>query len=433
MSDWVMDIERLDRLKSKQKKNRIYLILIIFALLAAVYFYYAWSVKASYVPAKQMVIDQVKRGDLVQSSRVNGQLVADIKYSLTAKSDAIVVQIHNKVGSLVKQGDVLIQLSSEQLEQSLSDIEFDLAAAEKNHSLLLSELSDEEMALKSELIELESKVEIDSLSLQAKEKLYAKNIISRLDINQVRVALKNLKKTYEFAKLKQQNFYTSKKAKIEADLITVKRLKKQLDDKHKLQQALLVTATTDGIVNAIDVELGQQVSAGTSLLKITGQEQFSALLKLNEAQSGLLAYDQLVVMNILNQEIKGKLSRISPNIVDNSVEIEVHFTDQLPSGVRPDMSISGEIFFSKIADTLLVDKPYGLLANQTKQMFVINRETQIASKRPIQFGKVSVSQAQIISGAEQGDLLIIDLDEKRLEEHHQLKVELWIISLTYKS
>lgn len=433
MSDWVMDIERLDRLKSKQKKNRIYLILIIFALLAAVYFYYAWSVKASYVPAKQMVIDQVKRGDLVQSSRVNGQLVADIKYSLTAKSDAIVVQIHNKVGSLVKQGDVLIQLSSEQLEQSLSDIEFDLAAAEKNHSLLLSELSDEEMALKSELIELESKVEIDSLSLQAKEKLYAKNIISRLDINQVRVALKNLKKTYEFAKLKQQNFYTSKKAKIEADLITVKRLKKQLDDKHKLQQALLVTATTDGIVNAIDVELGQQVSAGTSLLKITGQEQFSALLKLNEAQSGLLAYDQLVVMNILNQEIKGKLSRISPNIVDNSVEIEVHFTDQLPSGVRPDMSISGEIFFSKITDTLLVDKPYGLLANQTKQMFVINRETQIASKRPIQFGKVSVSQAQIISGAEQGDLLIIDLDEKRLEEHHQLKVELWIISLTYKS
>lgn len=419
-----MDIERLDRLESKGKKRKYIIISFVLILPIIIYVYYSLNFKMPLLKPGEYIVSTVEKGNLIQSTRITGQLIADVKHSITAQSKAIVVEVNSRVGSLVKKGEVLLNLKSESLEQELTDSEFDLSEAQARHLLLISELSDQEMVLQSELLNLESNIELETITLEAKEKLYHKNIISELDIREARAKLKSLKKSQSFAELKKQSFLSSKEIKIQAEKVTTNRIKKQLEVRKQHLDELTVIASTDGIVSLIDVEIGQSVTVGSLLIQITRQDRYSALLRVNESQSGLLSYDQKVVMNILNQEVKGKLSRINPTIINNSVEIEVSIIDTLPKGVRPDMSITGEVFFSTLNDVLMISKPYGLKENVTQGVLVINSETNIATKKAIKFGITSVNQAQIISGVQEGDMLIINLKDSQLNKYNQLRVGL---------
>jgi HlyD family secretion protein len=145
-----MDIARPD-LAAKKRKRRI-------ALIAAVGFGLALTtvVLSRLKPAVPSVdrssvwIDTVKRGPMVRQVRGLGTLVPEDIRWIPATTEASVEKILIWPGTKVEPGDVILELSSPELEQSAHDAELRAKAAE-------AELATERAALQRELLDQESK------------------------------------------------------------------------------------------------------------------------------------------------------------------------------------------------------------------------------------------------------------------------------------
>lgn len=417
-----MDIERLDRLEVSRKKRKFYIFItcIFVALIISLSFYKFQALP--FADPQNLIISTVNKGSFVHSSKAAGLLVAKQKNILTSQTDALVNKVFIGIGSQVKKGDLLIELKSDGIDKQIIEREFDLEEAKAKQLLLLGDLLNREMELTSNLNDIISKIEIEEIALQAKEKLFSENIISQLDIFKARAELKNLEKKLKFSKKIMSNFKDTQANKKQAEKITINRIKEDIKRLKKIKSDLKVLASTDGIVSSIEIEVGQRITAGTILAQITNQENFNAILRVNESQSGLLAYEQPVKLKILEQTVKGKLTRINPTVINNSVEIEVEILDKLPAGVRPDMSVTGEVVFNIMEDVLVISKPLGVSDGSQSELFKIDKNTNVATKVLVQFGKTSVNQAQINHGVKEGDLLIIDLGNPKLNKYNKIEV-----------
>jgi multidrug efflux pump subunit AcrA (membrane-fusion protein) len=91
------------------------------------------------IDANSIVTDEVKRGEFSVSVRGSGVLVPDNVQWLSASVEARVERVVVKPGTLVKRGDLIVELSNLQLLQLLEETQWELEArvAEANTSHVL--------------------------------------------------------------------------------------------------------------------------------------------------------------------------------------------------------------------------------------------------------------------------------------------------------
>ncbi|MCF6288588.1 MAG: HlyD family efflux transporter periplasmic adaptor subunit [Proteobacteria bacterium] len=403
-----MDIERLDRLK-KSKQLKLFIMTLTIILIISGIMGFVWLYQNSKkVQFKNLVISTVQQGELVVSTRVSGILIANTKSSISAKNTGTVQRIYKKIGEKVSKGDLLVKIENIELIQNISQLEFDLEQRKAKHQILVANLTTEGHKIESSILELNSQIELDSLKLKAKEELFRKNIISKLEILQTRMELNNKLKKIVFEEDAFDSFKKLMQVKINSDKILINKTVQKLETEKLAVLNLDIKAKSSGVINKVSIQVGDHVNLGQVLIEITDNQHLEGLLRINEIYSSKLDYNQEVKLTILDETIVGEIIRINPHIKNSSVEIEVKFKKSLPYGVKPDMSISGEIIFNRISNTLWVKRPSSIKAYQVANIFMLDASTSNAIKTRIEFGQASDMNIQVLSGLKQGDKIILN-------------------------
>lgn len=366
-----------------------------------------------------LLIETVRRGAMEIKVSANGQLLPKNIELIAAQISGRVAKLHVKPGDTVEKGQLLAELTNPQL----------IASAEEAYSAWEGAVADQqsfEVDLQSRLLNQESVTmqakfafEREQLKMEAESQLIDKNIIPEIDYKRTQLNVAQLKEMYEIEAKRLEKSQANMEAQLAVKTSRVTQLARALDRANTQVNDLKILAGIDGIVQEVDIDVGQQLLPGSPIGKIAQQEQLYAELKVPARQAGDVSVGQNVVIDTRNGTVDGVVERIDPGVTDGTVIVDVDLTGTLPKGARPQLQVEGIIYIAQIANTLFVGKPNYIKADATVALYKLDAQGEYAERVNVDLGKVSVNHVQIVDGLREGDQIITS-DSSDWQDHDRI-------------
>jgi len=212
------------------------------------------------------------------------------------------------------------------------------------------------------------------------------------------------------------------KARVAAKTAELERLRAQAELRQRQVQELSVRAGTQGVLQDLPLDVGQQVELGMQLARVVDPTRLKAELRIPEARGKEVAVGQRVSIDIQRELVPGHVTHVDPAVQDGSVIVDVAFDGTLPQGARPDLSIDGRVEIERVPDALYVGKPATGGANSNAALFKLRPDNAFADRVPVRFGRSSASAIEVLAGLRQGDRVILsDMSEWEHSAHIELE------------
>lgn len=399
----------MDIAKPQQRKARWNISWLKWPLLLVAILLLAWwaldkSTRFS-MPRSELLLANVEQGDLTLSVHGYGRLLSEHQQLLTAYSGATVKQIVLKPGAKVSRDSLILLLENPELEQQYQRSEQQYQQALANLRQLKLNQQREALNEQANLAQLRASYQSAALREQAESKLVESGIVSQLNYQQSKLDAEQLAQRIA---LQQQRIEQLQQVHSEAENIQQQNIAQQQAlltiAKDRLAR-LQVKAGIDGVLQRLSVELGQSVSPGQELALLGSVQQLIALLRVPQSQAEQVQLGQETHIDTRGDQVMGKVQRIDPIVVDNSVEIEIALSGELPPSARPHASIDGEIITGSVAQALYIQRPAGIVANSQRSLYRL-RDSR-ATLQALQFGATTEQYIHIRQGAKAGEQFII--------------------------
>ena len=172
-------------------------------------------------------------------------------------------------------------------------------------------------------------------------------------------------------------------------------------------EALKVRAGTNGVLQQVSVQVGQQVTPGFNIARVADPASLKAELKIAETQIKDVRLGQPVTVDTRNGIIQGRVARIDPAAREGTFVVDVELTGPIPASARPDLSVDGTIELERLTNVLYVGRPAFGQGQQTVGLFRLSADGQEATLTQVSLGRSSVSTIEVLSGLNEGDQVIL--------------------------
>jgi HlyD family secretion protein len=253
-----------------------------------------------------------------------------------------------------------------------------------------------------------AEVNLEKAELKAKDDrvLAAAGIISAMELKRSELDANQLKKTYTIEDSRLKKLRDNLQTQLAVKRSRVTELARALDRAKTKAASLKVVAGISGIVQAIDVEVGQQLQPGSPIGRIAKQDQLYAELKVPARDATQVQTGQSVVVDTRNGTVNGVVTRVDPGVTDGTVVVDVDLKGTLPDGARPQLAVEGVLYISKLPNTLFVGKPSYVKNDAAITVYKLDPSAHYATRVPIKAGKVSLNYMQVLQGLNAGDRII---------------------------
>jgi len=274
----------------------------------------------------------VKKGPLIETVDVSGQVVTDESYDVKSLVSGIVKKVYVEEGAKVKTGDVLVELEDD-------DYQLNYLKALQNYELAKAEGS--ELLIKQRELELE-------------------------------ITRRNLERTK-------------------------------------------IRSPIDGVVISVGVREGEPIGSGKVVAQIVNADSVHVEGAVDEVDYGKLEIGQRAVVtfeNLSNMRTIGTVSYISP-VAQTSGGLTV-FPIKVDIQKRPGMEkivpgLSCDVSVMIVNKTDVITVPVNAISRNPEGGYVIKvRSGEKIEERPVEVGYVGDFVAEITSGLEEGEIVIID-------------------------
>jgi RND family efflux transporter MFP subunit len=404
-----MDISRPDIKKKKMQRQWVVAGCAVVGLAAVAFFVMRLKPAAPEVDRATVWTDTVKRGPLLRQVRGPGTLVPreDKIRLIPAETEATVVRIRVLPGAKVQPDTILMDLVDPTLTQELLDAQLALKGAEADYINTRAKVQSDLMDQKAAGATVNADYTQAQLQAKTDKSLYDLGVISGLTYSASQGKADELVTRSD---LEKQRLTLNEKA-IETQLSVqqtkVDQAKALLALKQKQLDALSVRAGISGVLVELDHQVGEHVTAGTTLAKVVQPDQLKASLKIAETQARDIQLDQPAEIDTHNGVINGKVTRIDPAVLNGTRTVDVELSGALPPGAVPDLSVDGTIDLDRMADVLYVGRPAFGNENSTISLFKLSEDGKTAVRVPVKVGRASVNSIQVIEGLQAGDTVIL--------------------------
>ena len=417
-----MDIKRPGKSKLKKRIRTAILVVIGLGAVGAITFVLAkLKPAAPTLDRSTAVIESVKRGEMKREVRGNGTLVPQVTRWVPAPADGRVEKILVQAGVEVGAGTVIVELSNPQMEQQAVDAEFQVKAAEADLESLRVRLESENMTQQSATASINAEYSQAKIQLDTDEALAKQGLVAELLLKISRVRVQDLANRLRVEQQRLAISGKANKAQINAQGARIQQLRALAKLKKDQVDALKVRSGTNGVLQVVAVQEGQQVAPGVNIARVADPASLKAELKIAETQIKDVRLGQPVAVDTRNGIIQGQVSRIDPAAREGTFVVDVELTGPLPGSARPDLSVDGTIELERLINVLYVGRPAFGQGQQTVGMFRLTPDGQEAVRTQVALGRSSVSTIEIISGLKEGDQVILS-DTSTMDSYNRIRV-----------
>jgi len=400
-----MDIPRAPQNKLKR---RLPLLVAAFLLLATAFWALANLEKAApSVERAGVWIDTATRGPFVREVRGNGTLVPEVVRWVAAPARGQVERILLEPGAVVTADSVVIELENAELKSLAREAELQARAAQADLAALRVSLEREVLDVESVVATVASDAQQAKLLAEANEELASQGLVSALQTKISRVRADELATRQQLEVRRKASAAASVEAQEAAQMARVAQLRETAELLREQVLRLQVKAGIPGVLQSIEVALGQQVEVGSAMARVADPARLKAQLRVPETQARDISLGLLVIIDTRNGKVQGQVSRIDPAVTQGTVLVDVRLEGELPKGARPDLSIDGQIEIERIADTLSVGRPPVGQPDSTITLFKLSADGTEAIRTKIRLGRGSAQRIEVLEGLSPGDQIVL--------------------------
>ena len=419
----MVDIARSpDVLRKKKRRQILYAVAALLAIGVITIGVSRLQPAAPTVERATVWVDTVKRGPMIRQVRGSGTLIPEDIRWVTATTAGRVENIVLRPGAKVAVGTVILEMSNNELQQSVMDARLAHQSAQAAYQNRKAELESALLSQQSTVAGIEANYKNAVLTLEANEQLAKDELISAIALKQSRAATEELKnrlaieqQRLEMTRVGIQSQLAPQEAEVNLRKAAYDLRVRQLDD-------LKVKSTMEGVFQAFGtgVEEGAQVNQGQNLVRIANPLNLKAELRIAETQTKDITIGLPAEVDTRNGVVKGRVSRIDPASLNGTVGVDITLEGALPPGARPDLSVDGNIRLELLENVIYVGRPAFGQENSTVSLFKVGPDGEAVSI-PVKLGRSSVSTIEILEGLQPGDQVILS-DMSSYDEYRRIKL-----------
>jgi len=362
------------------------------------------------VERQTLLIDGVKRGDIFLEVRGVGTLVSEDMLVVPARVSGRASRIWIQAGATVEPNTVILELSNPQLELNWKDAQSQLNSALARYNAQKASLLNQQLGYEAGIARTEADVNDAKLRFEVDKQQYEDGLISELAMKLSKSNVEQRERQLEVERRQYDVFMNqAKPAQLTLEEASLEQARSQYNLRKEEYESLKVRSGAAGVLAPIQnpIELGQQVSMGQMVARITNPERLMARLQIPQGQARDIRIGLSAEIDTYNGIVSGLVSRIEPTVMEGNVTVDVSLDGELPKGARPDLSVVGTIEIEQLLDILYVGRPVLASADSKVELFKLVEGGRFAVRTPVQFGKTSVSTIEVLDGLVVGDQIIL--------------------------
>ncbi len=350
--------------------------------------------------------DTVAHGELVREVRGTGTLVPVDTAWIPAATDGRVARILLRPGAQVGADDVILELQNPGLAQEVLDTRLQLQAAEARLRRADADATTALLAQEALLAQTEAQYEEARADAEADQALLGDGLVSELQHRRTSSRARSLAMQVAAERKRLEVGVGMRPSQIAEQQAEVARMRALLALKEAQLGQLAVRAGMAGVLQAVPVEVGSQIAAGTNVARVADPTQLKAQVRVPETQARDVQIGQVARVDTRNGIAEGRVSRVDPAAVSGTVLVDIAFTGAVPAGARPDLSVDGIVEIERLANVQYMARPASGQEGGTISLFVVDAGG-MAQRRQVRLGKGSVRHIQVVDGLRQGERVIL--------------------------
>jgi HlyD family secretion protein len=401
----------MDRLIVKTKRPRkFYVIAVALPLLLIVGASYVagfdWSAKV--VARDNIRVGAVARGDLVVDVVGSGRIMPFGVEWVVARMPGVISKIHVDAGDTVVEGQVLLELSNDETDVQLAQMEARLLEAKAMLAGKEFDLDAQQMQFRSAVVQAQYSYEADKVVYEAYSALMdsPNPPVSKLEFFRSKVAAERQQQLYLVADEQSKNFQKLKIAQMDEVRSRVRLAEHERNQYLKKVDDLKIVARKAGVIQDFDLRVGQSLAAGENIGKIADPANLFVRLELPAIEAHKIAKEQIAKIQINRQVIDGIVTRIDPNIKGTTIEVDVRLVGDATSA-KVDMFVNARIIIAEIKDTLILPRPYSAVEDGISKLYRLDAGGTRAELVDVKTGTLSSNEMQIVGGLNVGDRIVL--------------------------
>ena len=387
------------------KKNLPYLFAALLVVLVA-WLLLKENTSTLRVNTATLTVSNVEMGEFNDYVSLNGSVQPITTMQLSPLESGVVEHIVAEEGTMVKAGDVIVEMSNKQLSMQILQSEADLA--EKQNILRNTRISmeQERLSLRQEMLQLDLEVTRKQRAYMQNEELYNEKLIAREEYL-------CSKEDYELAmnrrdlvreRQKQDSLYrTVQVAQLDENLrsmqLNMQLIRERVDN-------LKLKAPIDGEVGSLNVVLGQTVAQGGAIGQINDLSAYKVTAMIDEHYIDRVVTGLTASFMRQDNNYEMMLRKVYPEVRDGKFKVDLTFVDELPDNIRSGQTYNMNLQLGQPVEAVYI--PRGAFFQKTggRWIYVVDETGEKAYRREIRIGRQNPKFYEVTEGLSKGEKVI---------------------------
>jgi HlyD family secretion protein len=366
-----------------------------------------WLPSGLRVATSEVRIATVAKGIFLDDIAVRANAEPLSSVMLDAVDAGRAEQIYAQDGALVEQGQLLFRLSNPQRN-------LELLARQAEHAQQISNLSNLRVAQEASRTDHERRLSDLEFALTQAEKQHARDVrmAERGFISQVALEESDDKLAQQRRMAQQERSSQAVEDKVRRDALAqvnsaINGLQAGLQVVRTTLDALAVRAPVAGRLTDFRLQVGETVVTGKHIGRIDDPRRFKLAAQVDEFYLNRVAVGRHASVVLGEQRYPAEVSALYPQIKDGRFSVELRFTGAQPPTLNPGQSLDTQITLGEPAPALLL--PNGAFINDSggAWVFALTADGRHAVRREIRIGRRNNNQIEVLAGLAAGERVIV--------------------------
>jgi len=379
---------------------------VVLVSLIVLSFYFTSGKSRLNVNTERITIAEIKRGPFTDNIPVNGVVMPLTSIYLDAIEGGRVEEIFVEDGAIMKKGEPILRLSN-------TDLELNLVNQETSVFNLLTQMQiSRNAAQQNTITKLNQMTDVES-QLKEAERVYRLNKQlhdeKAIGLQEFRQAENNYMYQLEKKKLSEQILKQdsiSRQTELKQATESYARTQNALEVMRKKVGDLIVRSPLDGQLTSLDAEIGQSKNKGERLGQIDVLSGFKVRVDVDEHYISRIFPELTGTFTFAGKEYTLIIKKVYTQVTNGRFQVDMEFKGQVPQGIRRGQTL--QIVLSLSDETEAVTVARGAFFQQTggNWIFKVSEDGSKAYRVPIQLGRQSIDQYEVLEGLNPGDRVI---------------------------
>lgn len=398
---------KLEKKRGITRKNIWYFLFgaLMIAVLAVIIF---GDKSSKYnLDVSRITIEEVKRDVFQDYITVQGTVEPITTIYLDAIENGRVEEILIEEGNMVKEGDVILRLSNDNLLLEITNNEAQVVRSVNELRNARLQMDQARVRYKEQIINLEIQVAQNKRMYDNNKVLIDKEHISREAFDQSREAYEStvelldlLKENYRNDSIYRINQISSLEASANSLEESMRIIRRRLEN-------LNIKATNDGELASLNPEIGEVITYGTRVGTINVLESYKLRVDIDEHYIARIQRGLYGECDFASTPYTGVITKIYPEVANGRFAVDMVFTEEVPEQIRIGQTSRIRLQLGESKDGILLTKGGFYQTTGGQWVFVLDESEEFAIKRDISIGRQNPRYYEVLGGLEPGEKVIV--------------------------